>query len=597
MSFDKKNKTEFENESKEERLLKKSLEKAIYDAGMLPNVITGICTLIYICITTKIPFGSLKLFLISATILIGILQFLVAPITNKLITQSISDDLDAFYHYETTDKERTRLLKQLMSCPARIGLEVFSVFAIGASSWIVIIRLMGKIDSESIIMMICSIIIGAYTGCVFAISQTQKVCSVHAANVVAAGVFPEEVEKKHYFGITSTAITFIHIFGPILLLNIFLLIETWRSSVSYFDANTLLTRVVASGFVNIIFYTVLSTMLFKRMMRSINKMKEILGSINKTNLATIEPAPTDLSNEFMYNVYLINQITELMKYILNISSKTSMDVVQYSEDLSFATRKTTEASMDQRQGTTELMNTMQESDVLSKSIAEKIKEVSSIAKKTTEDIEDGFEILKQNMQKLNEISNANESTVEGIKSLSDKIAGISDIAGIINSIADQTNIIAFNAELEASRAGDVGENFKLVSNEIRRLTNKVIQSTNEIRERIIEIQNSSINLLVASQDGSKKIAAGNDIIEELRSSFEDLKKSSQNTDIASENIQQIIEQQATSFSQIVVALEQISQSTSTFSETTQEITKSSEYLGTISQQLKSLQSDKADSNN
>ena len=63
------------------------------------------------------------------------------------------------------------------------------------------------------------------------------------------------------------------------------------------------------------------------------------------------------------------------------------------------------------------------------------------------------------MHKLDEIRVANETTLNGIKTLGEKISGISDIALMINSIADQTNIIAFNAEIEASSAGDAGKNF------------------------------------------------------------------------------------------------------------------------------------------
>ena len=232
---------------------------------------------------------------------------------------------------------------------------------------------------------------------------------------------------------------------------------------------------------------------------------------------------------------------------------------------------------------------MEESDALSKNIAEKISEVSIVAKRTTEAINDGFDILKLNMQKLDEIKQANEITVEGIRALSDKISGISDIAGIINSIADQTNIIAFNAELEASSAGDAGDNFRLVSNEIRRLTNNTIQSTNEIRNRIIEIQHSSENLLAASQSGSKKIVAGNEIINELHDSFEDLRLSSQTTDTASEEIKNIIDQQTSSFEQIVITLRQISEASESFSVSTQNISQSAENLCNISNQLKKLQ--------
>ncbi len=232
---------------------------------------------------------------------------------------------------------------------------------------------------------------------------------------------------------------------------------------------------------------------------------------------------------------------------------------------------------------------MEQTDNLSKNIAEKIGEVSIVAKKTTDNIVDGFEILKMNMSKLDEIKSANDTTVEGIKRLTEKINGISDIVRIINGIADQTNIIAFNAEIEASSAGDIGENFALVANEIRRLTNNTIQSTNEIRKRIIEIQHSSEELLTSSQNGSNKILAGTKIINELNDRFEELKNSSETMDYASSDIKTIIEQQTSSFAQIVVTLRQITAASETFSTSTQKISDSAQNLCLISTKLKNLQ--------
>ena len=125
-------KREQESESTKNRL---SLEKEIYNAGSIPNVVTAIVTVIYIIISTTVQLDNIVPFIVTAIFTCLILQGLVAPITNKLITQNLSDDLDSFYNYETDTKERTKLLKQLMACPAKIGLEVFLVFLIGGSIW------------------------------------------------------------------------------------------------------------------------------------------------------------------------------------------------------------------------------------------------------------------------------------------------------------------------------------------------------------------------------------------------------------------------------------------------------------------------------
>ncbi len=61
---------------------------------------------------------------------------------------------------------------------------------------------------------------------------------------------------------------------------------------------------------------------------------------------------------------------------------------------------------------------------------------------------------------------------------------------LINTVADQTKLIAFNAALEASSAGESGKRFSVVASEIRRLADSVTDSTHEIEDRIQEIQDS-----------------------------------------------------------------------------------------------------------
>ena len=369
------------------------------------------------------------------------------------------------------------------------------------------------------------------------------------------------------------------------------MIFSWHCYVNKPDFSVTLFRLVIILLMNTLFFSILSIILFKRMMKSINFTKNILLNINRKNLYNIKRSSTDLSNEFMYNIHLINTISDILQTILHTTGEISMQVVESSNELSVISKETSVTSLEQNSGVKELLAAMEESDSMARNISSKIEEVSLVARKTTEVINDGFDILKNNIHKLSEIRQANEITLDGIKTLSDKISGISDIAGIINSIADQTNIIAFNAELEASRAGESGKNFHLVAAEIRRLTNNTIQSTNEIRSKIIEIQHSSEKLQLSSQSGNKKIIEGNEIVDELYGNFTDLRNSSAMADSSSEEINKIIQQQTAAFEQIVVTLRQLSAAAETFSVSTQSINSFAENLCEISEKLKTLQPD------
>ena len=75
-----------------------------------------------------------------------------------------------------------------------------------------------------------------------------------------------------------------------------------------------------------------------------------------------------------------------------------------------------------------------------------------------------------------------------IRSLSDAMDRIGQIADLIQSIAGQTNLLALNATIEAARAGDAGRGFAIVAQEVKNLANKTATSTEEITRRIAEIR-------------------------------------------------------------------------------------------------------------
>ena len=567
----------------------------IFRRVMYLNLFYELLTVIYCILLGNITMEKMMFTIISGFLICLVLNYIFNSTTISLFSRSIQDDLESFYCYETTEKERTKLLKRLMSLPNTVSMNVFMVYLFCSVGWLVLLSYVAQLDFESIIIMAAMMYMGAYVSSVVTLTTTsQKVCSKHAMNIVSQGVSKVETEKIQMFGTKSVTITTVHIFVPIILIALFLFLVAWRSYAVKMPTKVVFTRLILVMVVIGGSYCGFATMLFTRMMQSITEMRELLSGINRENLHKVQAVRTDLSNEFMYNIYLVNNIVEILQKILKESMKISVDVINSSNELSVISRETAVTSLQQNSSIKELLSAMEEADALAKNIAEKTSEVSIVAKKTTDNIMGGFDILKQNMQKLDEIKAANDITVDGIKHLTEKITGISDIVRIINSIADQTNIIAFNAELEASRAGEAGENFGHVANEIRRLTNNTIQSTDEIRRRIKEIQHSSDALLISSQNGSKKLIDENQIINELKSRFEELKHSSETMDYSSEEIEKIIDQQTASFAQIVVTLRQISQSTEMFSSSTQKISDSAQNLCTISEKLEKLQPEKSE---
>ncbi len=269
-----------------------------------------------------------------------------------------------------------------------------------------------------------------------------------------------------------------------------------------------------------------------------------------------------------------------------------------TQNLVVAAKENAATSQDQSAAVKEIVATMEDSNALSESIATKIQAVSKVADKTSKDVVDGVASIEQNVEQLHAIFDANQQTIDGMKVLSERIESIWDIVTLINNVADQAKIIAFNAELEASSAGEAGKSFRIVANEIRRLSDGIIDGTKEIKERINEIQHSSDSLILASESGTQKINEGYENSKTLEDMFESIKNSAEITAASAGDITEIIQQQTNASEQILIALKQIAAGVENFTVATDNISMSSEHIRSMSEAMNnSVNSDKSKNKN
>jgi hypothetical protein len=265
--------------------------------------------------------------------------------------------------------------------------------------------------------------------------------------------------------------------------------------------------------------------------------------------------------------------------------RLGQSLLEETQGLAVSAKENAATAQDQTASVKEIVATMEDNNALSESISRKIKDVAGVAEKTSGDVADGVSHLELNVAQLREIAEANQTTIDGIKLLGDKINNIWDIVTLINSVADQAKIIAFNAELEASSAGEAGKNFHIVATEIRRLADGIIDGTKEIKEKINEIQQSSDRLIIASENGTVKIEEGCETAKSLEERFGSIKNASEVTATSAGDITKIIQQQATATEQILTTLKQIASGVESFSSATESISRASEKIRTIAEDL------------
>jgi methyl-accepting chemotaxis protein len=112
-------------------------------------------------------------------------------------------------------------------------------------------------------------------------------------------------------------------------------------------------------------------------------------------------------------------------------------------------------------------------------LVESITDISGNSATATQLAEKGLEAAHQGSRDL-------KRSIAAIHAIQNSSSKVSEIVRVIGDIANQTNLLAFNAAIEAARAGQHGVGFSVVAAEVRKLAESSSSAAREIATLIEE---------------------------------------------------------------------------------------------------------------
>ncbi|GAA4938218.1 hypothetical protein GCM10025331_25000 [Actinoplanes utahensis] len=224
-----------------------------------------------------------------------------------------------------------------------------------------------------------------------------------------------------------------------------------------------------------------------------------------------------------------------------------------SAQLEAAAAQQVSGGRDQASAMNEITTTISELLITSRQIAEAAQRVSKIAEETEAAARAGDATIDQTRNSITAIRSQVDQIVQHMLALGEKSQQIGLVVDLVSELAEQTNILAINATIEASGAGEWGRRFAVVAEEIRKLADRTAGSAKEIRALIEDVRGAVNTTVMATEIGAKAVDAGARQFDDATHSFRQIAQLVATTNDATREIELSTKQQTTAVEQVNVA--------------------------------------------
>ncbi len=258
----------------------------------------------------------------------------------------------------------------------------------------------------------------------------------------------------------------------------------------------------------------------------------------------------------------INYTIDQLRVLVSRINETSVKVTGASEDTKQTAMHLARASEHQAQEIAGASAAVNEMAVTIDQVSANAAESARVAERAVSIASNGAKVVQNTINGMDTIREQIQDTSKRIKRLGESSQEIGDIVSLINDIADQTNILALNAAIQASMAGDAGRGFAVVADEVQRLAERSATATKQIEALVKTIQNDTTAAVNSMEQTTAEVVRGARLAQDAGVALEEIETVSASLAELIQNISNAARQQSTSAGHISNTMNVIQEFTS-----------------------------------
>ncbi len=281
----------------------------------------------------------------------------------------------------------------------------------------------------------------------------------------------------------------------------------------------------------------------ERNQTAILRLLDELADLADGDLTTTATVTEDFTGAIADSInFTIDQLRILVARI----NETAVNVSAAAQETQQTALHLAEASEHQAQEIAGASAAVNEMAVTIDQVSANAAESAAVAERAVSIAGNGAKVVQNTIHGMDTIREQIQDTSKRIKRLGESSQEIGDIVSLINDIADQTNILALNAAIQASMAGDAGRGFAVVADEVQRLAERSAAATKQIEALVKTIQNDTNEAVISMEQTTSEVVRGARLAQDAGVALEEIENVSTSLAELIQNISNAARQQASS---------------------------------------------------
>ncbi len=250
-----------------------------------------------------------------------------------------------------------------------------------------------------------------------------------------------------------------------------------------------------------------------------------------------------------------NSIVESLRQIVTQVQLAATQVNTSLGEDEQAVRQLSEQALAQASEITRILDSVEKMTDSIEVVAESAHQAAAVARSASTTAEVGGAAIDSTVENIVNLQGTVVKTADKVRLLGQSSKQIAKVVSLVKAIALQTNLLAINASIEASRAGEEGQGFRVVAEQIGELATETANATREIEDVIGTIELGTKEVAEVMEESKTLVAEGTRRVVDAKESLQQIFEVSRQIDSLVESISSATVSQAQT-SQIVKDLMQ-----------------------------------------